>query len=393
MFTLFLMIHALWSQNIPIAMDHPIYPFLEKHESLGHLNGEYWSTRPYTYDQIHKMFAEIENSESELSPSDKAIFQRFRLEFNREFAEDGITLPWSRSSLNRLRHPDERAPKPFFISYKQDETVGWINWSENFRVQNNGLASRGYFTDFIGISGQKGRLSFTSEFTLHRLTRNDKYSELPDTYKEGFLLDRDYIKWINWNYPTSSLVYTDSDFSLGIHRQPVYWGYSADNSPILSDNVQSFPYIEWSTSIKHLRFKFMHARLSPNDQPQMDTLNARRNLSAQRVEFDISPALEFAFNEMVVYSHRDFELGYLNPVNFLFAEEQVQGDLDNKLMALDFKWRASPGLTTYGTWFFDELDFWKPLSSPDSPKVLKKLLVGTSLSAPLMCPFAIPYAL
>jgi len=64
----------------------------------------------------------------------------------------------------------------------------------------------------------------------------------------------------------------------------------------------------------------------------------------------------------VVYANRDFELGYLNPLNFLFAEEQVQGDLDNKLMAIDFKWRVLPGLTSYGTWFFDELDFWKLFS-------------------------------
>jgi hypothetical protein len=31
-------------------------------------------------------------------------------------------------------------------------------------------------------------------------------------------------------------------------------------------------------------------------------------------------------------------------------------------MALDFKWRMLPGLTSYGTWFFDELDFWQLFS-------------------------------
>ena len=106
----------------------------------------------------------------------------------------------------------------------------------------------------------------------------------------------------------------------------------------------------------------MHARLSPNEALANDTLNVRRNLSAHRVEFDLTPNFEFSFNEFVVYAHRDFELGYLNPVNFLFAEEQVQGDLDNKLMALDFKWKIIPGFTSYGTWFFDELDFWKLFS-------------------------------
>ncbi|NQV30789.1 MAG: hypothetical protein HQ508_07875 [Candidatus Marinimicrobia bacterium] len=350
------------AQNIPILMDNPVYEFLNKQESQGNISGEYWSTRPYTLSQINNMLTEIENHSSALSGNELSILKRFQIEFNREITNEGITLPWSKSNLAGLRHPNDQEFKPFFMTYKQDQTSGWISWSETFRIQRNGDGSRGYHTDFLGISGEKGSISFTTEYTFHRVTRSSAFDQLPDSYKEGYILDRDYIKWINWGYPTSSLTYTHPDFTLGIHRQPIYWGYSANNSPILSDNVNPLPYVQWTTETSHLRFKFIHARLSPNDAPVADTLNIRRNLSAHRVEFDINPNFEFAFSEMVVYAYRDFELGYLNPVNFLFAEEQASGDLDNKLMALDFKWRALPGLTTYGTWFFDELDFWKLFS-------------------------------
>ena len=361
--TLFLVLASfIVAQDVPIVMDDPVYNFLERQESLGHINAENWSTRPYTFSQINSMLLEVETHSAELSSQDSKILKWYQLAFNRNFPEENITYPWSRSNWSRILHTKDSAIRPLFMTYRQGNASAWVSWSETFRIQNNGKASRGYHTDQLEVSGSKGPIAFSTQYTFFRITRDDQFSELPDTYKEGYFLDRDYMKWINWGYPTSSLTYTHPDFTLGIHRQPVYWGYSENNSPILSNNINPLPYIEWTTHMPHLRFKFMHARLSPNTEVRDDTTNVRRNLSAHRIEFDITPNFEFSFNEFVVYANRDFELGYLNPVNFLFAEEQVQGDLDNKLMAIDFKWRVFPGLTSHGTWFFDELDFWKLFS-------------------------------
>lgn len=356
---LLLLVSLIVAQNFPITMDDPVYDFLDRHESHGHINGENWSTRPYTYSQINSMLMDIESHSAELSVRDLKLLKWYQQFFNRNFPEETLSYPWSRSNWSRILRPEGSDIRPLFMTYQQGNASGWVSWSETFRLQNNGKASRGYHTDHLEISGSKGLIAFSTQYTFFRVTRSDKFSELPDTYKEGYLLDRDYMKWINWGYPTSSLTYTHPDFTIGIHRQPVYWGYSSNNSPILSNNVNPLPYFEWTTQMPHLRFKFMHARLSPNEEVRQDTTNERRNLSAHRVEFDLTPNFEFAFNEFVVYAYRDFELGYLNPVNFLFAEEQVQGDLDNKLMAVDFKWKIIPGFTSYGTWFFDELDFWK----------------------------------
>ncbi len=361
-YLLLLLIHTLIAQNVPFISDHPVYHFLQRHESLGHIDAENWSTRPFTYTQINEMLNEIGTHRAELTLKDRSILLHYQKELNREISEEGIIFPWTRNNYRRLLTSDSLAIEPFFMTYKQKEASGWINWSETFRLQMDGENTRGYYTDHLGIYGVVGSIAFTTQYTYHRLTRNEAFSSLPESYKEGYILDREYIEWITWDYPTSSLTYTHKDFNIGIHRQPIYWGYSPDNSPILSNNVNPLPHVDWSIQLPHLRYKFIHARLSPNDPLQTDTTNTRRNLSAHRVEFDLNPNFEFAFNEMVIYAYRDFELGYLNPVNFLFAEEHLQGDLDNLLMALDFKWRITPGLTTYGTWFFDELDFFKLFS-------------------------------
>ncbi len=356
------LIQATIAQNVPFESEHPVYHFLEQQESRGRIDSENWSTKPYSISQINAMIAEISDQKGQLSAREIRILKKYQREFNREFSIEGISFPWDQSARQRLFNADDQDIQPFFITYNMGTTKGWVNWSETFRIQHNGDAGRGYHTDVLGIIGQKGKIAFATRYTFYRITRTDKFSDLPSTYKEGFLLDREYMKWINWGYPTSSLTYNHADFTLGIHRQPVYWGYSTTNSPIISNNVNPLPYIEWTTQIPHLRFKFIHARLSSNTSVDDDSVQVRRNLSAHRVEFDVTPNFEFAFNEMVIYANRDFELGYLNPVNFLFAEEQVQGDLDNKLMAIDFKWLIIPGLTSYGTWFFDELDFWKLFS-------------------------------
>ena len=357
-----LLTNTMIAQNMLIPVEHPVYHFLQAQESHGHVNQEYWSTRPYTYAQINSMLAEIGTYSLELSETELGILDRFQKDFTRSTAHNGIAFPWSRSTIDKIIHPQGHDTPPFFMTYQQDDNFGWISWSETFRLQHNGEASRAYYTDHLEISGTKGRIDFTSQYTYHRLTRNDQFAELPESYKEGYILDRDYIQWLTWDYPTSSLTYTHPDFRVGIHRQPVYWGYSATNSPILSNNVNPLPHIEFQTKVRHLRFKFIHARLSPNSPVRDDTVNVRRNLAAHRVEFDLTPNFEFAFNEMIIYANREFEVGYLNPVNFFFAEEHVQGNLDNKLMAIDFKWRVLPGLSGYGTWFFDELDFWKLFS-------------------------------
>lgn len=352
-------IGTLICQNSPFVVDHQVYYFLQRQETLGNINGQYSSTLPYTYNQILRMLDEVETHRAELHINDARLLDTFQAELNRDVPEEDIVFPWQSLRKGGFIKDDTSRTKPFFLSYQKSDALGWINWSETFRLQYNGEGTRGYYTDHFGIHGRRGAIDFTTQFTYFRVTKSAEFPNLPDSYKEGYVLIRDNINWINWDYPTSSLVYSHADFSLGIHRQPIKWGYSMHNSPILSNNVYPLPHISWETQIEHLRYKYIHGRLSGTERPVVDSLNTRRNLSAHRVEFDITPNFEFSFSELIIYAYRDFELAYLNPVNFLFAEEHVQGDLDNLLMALDFKWRAAKGITTYGTWLFDELNWFE----------------------------------
>ncbi len=62
---------ANFGQNIPIRINHSVYNFLERHESLGHIKEGYWSTKPYTFNQVQSMLHEIEGVDSLLSETEK----------------------------------------------------------------------------------------------------------------------------------------------------------------------------------------------------------------------------------------------------------------------------------------------------------------------------------
>ena len=196
--TLFLLLASLMvAQNFPITMDDPVYDFLERHESQGHINGENWSIRPYTYSQVNSMLKEIETHSADLSIRDLKLLKWYQQSFNRTFPEESLSFPWSRSNWSRIFQTEDSDTPPLFMTYHQGNASGWVSWSETFRLQNNGKASRGYHTDHLEISGSKGPIAFSTQYTFFRVTRNDNFSELPDSYKEGYLLDRDYMKWIN----------------------------------------------------------------------------------------------------------------------------------------------------------------------------------------------------
>ncbi len=284
------------------------------------------------------------------------------MEFNRDFDDDTILMPWDKEIYAKLFSPKTEKHPVFFAQYEKEDTKGWMSWKERFLIQMKDGNTRQYFEDNVGIYGEKGQLSFSTQYQYFRLEKNESWLTPPESFKEGFLLDFPDLMWLTWDYPISSITYAHNDFNIGLYRQPIYWGYSPSLSPLLSNNVTPLPYMEWSAEFPYIRYKHIHGRLSPNEQILPDTINTFRNLAAHRVEFDVNPSFEFSFNEFIVYANRELEWGYLNPVNFLFAEEHIEGNRDNLLMALDFKYRPFNGLNIYGTWFLDELNFFKLFS-------------------------------
>lgn len=353
------------AQNIRVEIEAPVHDFLRRQELLGRIQGEYSSIRPFSIDQINDMLTEVDSSSQALEKSELEKLAYYKWLYTRSNFPEGISPPWKVDWNRHLKQVGQTESVPFLLTYNIENTFGWISWKETFRMESNKKGSRGHYIDQLGIFGKKGAISFETQYLFHRAKLTTAFPELPDSYQGGFVLDQQSydIEWLSFGENLSSLAYSHPDFSISMNRGPVYWGYSPENSPILSANVRSIPYLKWTTKIKHLRYTYIHGGLSQRISAHNDSTKIQRYLVGQRVEFDITPKLEFSFNEFIIYSNRGYELGYLNPVNFLFSEEQLLGDLDNKLMAIDLKYKIKDGLQIYGTWFFDELNFNELFSS------------------------------
>ena len=221
------------------------------------------------------------------------------------------------------------------------------------------------FTDQVSIIGSiSDELSFLVDFTMNRFVGDSVLVYQLDDYKNE---DNPYFDFINWTlwYQSNAAFNISTKFGdLQLAKTPVIWGFSPENSPILSGSSQTFPYLSYSFRNDFVGFDFIHGSLLPFRSTKIHKLDEypRKYIAGHRLEFFLGDRLSFSFNELVIYGNRPIELEYLIPVNFYWPAEHNLGDKDNLLMALDCSWLITPGLRWYNTLFWDELAWEKIFS-------------------------------
>jgi hypothetical protein len=109
-----------------------------------------------------------------------------------------------------------------------------------------------------------------------------------------------------------------------------------------------------------VRFLFLHGFLlsekqwvDDNTRPYFDS----KYVAMHRVEADIAAAVRLGVYEAVVYSQREVDPAYLNPINFYKSAEHAGGDRDNPMLGFDAATLFIPGSQLYGSWLIDDVDF------------------------------------
>lgn len=131
-------------------------------------------------------------------------------------------------------------------------------------------------------------------------------------------------------------------FDLFAGRMARNWGAVQQYGLILSDNAYTFDHIQLAYTTKKVKFSFLISRLEDlearYDEFPDSLFNARKFLTAQRLDFSFSRRFQAAFTQMVVYGgpERDFELAFLNPANVFYLSQRNDGLQMNGLWSLDF---------------------------------------------------------
>ena len=361
-----LILDVLTGQNIPVPMNHPINDFILRLYTQNIIHEIHPGMRPFSVDQINQVLDEVSSTDQQLSTREKSLVLRFKKEFAVNEIKQGLKGPWQSKHISTAVHTifkpfDTNDTETRFLSYHDDDLLMWTDWEEFFAMDFQDTLSRSSFTDRVTISGKfDNNLSFYSRYTLYRVSQTENLP-LPDEYKQGYVLEEDNTDWLVWDVSEASIRFDNSIINAEISKIPIYWGFSKKHSPILSTHVQSFSFIRFSKEYKRIRAQSFLGSLVPYGDNRKGIIE-EKHIAAHRFEFDLTPSLTVSFNEMVIYARQNIELGYLLPVNLLWSEEHGLGNRDNVLMSFDAQWSVKPGLSLYGTFFWDELSWFKLFS-------------------------------
>ncbi len=361
-----LYIGILTGQNVPIPMNHPVNDFILRILTRHKIEVIHPGIRPFTVNQILEALDKLSTDDYNLSSREKSLLMRFKKEFAVLEIEHGIQGPWQSKQIstaikNIIQPYDSKNAETRFISYHDDNLLMWADWEEIFSIDIQDTIQRAFYNDRVTISGKfTNQLSFHSKYSLFRIGYKEGHP-LPEEFKQGYALIEENTDWLVWDVSEASLHFKNVIMNAEISKIPIYWGFSKKDSPVLSANVQSFSFFRFSKDYKRIRVQSFMGSLDPFGDNRKGSIEGK-HIAAHRFEIDLTSSLTVSFNEMVIYARRNIELGYLLPINLFWSEEHGLGNRDNVLMSFDAMWNAKPGLSIYGTVFWDELSWFKLLS-------------------------------
>lgn len=150
----------------------------------------------------------------------------------------------------------------------------------------------------------------------------------------------------SWLYGRNNDAYLNVNFSgfdFFLGRMDRNWGTLRSPGLILSNAPYSYDHLQLSYTASKLKFSMLISRLE--DMPGQDfesdypdsLFEARKFLSAHRLDIALSPRLQFALTEVAIYGGpgRDFEFGYLNPAALFYLVQRNNLQQISGLWAVD----------------------------------------------------------
>lgn len=158
--------------------------------------------------------------------------------------------------------------------------------------------------------------------------------------------------------------YVRADFdnvAAEIGREPMQLGAGGKRSLLLGARLPS-NYDHLRFQMRLGKFSFTHIHASVLSDPEGINVGVEADIPQKFVAahlFTIGPfaGVKASIGEAVVYSGRSFELGYLNPLNFLKSQEHYLRDRDNSYMYGTLSVNPVRGLFIEGEFMLDDLIF------------------------------------
>lgn len=364
-------VHASTPTSIPV--DHPIYAYLERMETLGHVENLLDGIRPYSRAKVAKCLSHLDKRRDKLTTIDREKLDEFLLDFRFELQPEikNYLVPegqnWYsilgsasnfKSDLLRFfqrNHPEEenhvvlweKEGNSFYMDYEQ-----WIDYEQRSDDLYRSASWQKY--QFRGTINSN--FGYQVEVSLQGLRGDDDYVRDHPILKGGWSQQKEDEP--RYGDRTSGELAWHTDY-IDFHfaQQEVEWGHGESGKLILSNNPEPYPYLSLVKDWDWGKYISLHGKLQSFPE---DTLKdgykvyPDKWLAAHRLEFTIWKKLTFGLNENFIYGNRYADWSYLIPFNFYRAVQHKLRDRDNATISIDLEYLVYTGIKAYGTVFLDE---------------------------------------
>lgn len=141
-------------------------------------------------------------------------------------------------------------------------------------------------------------------------------------------------------------------------REPLSFGYSPIDNLLLSLQAPALDALLVDIPHGPFRFTYLHAAADGTDTANVPV--ASKYIALHRIGWEPVTGFTVALYDMIVYSGRGLDFGYLNPLAFFVStglQTAERSNRDNSLLALEVALRPRRGILLYGTLLVDDLNY------------------------------------
>jgi hypothetical protein len=348
-----------YSQVENIPADNPVYSFLKEMNLKGALPEYDDVILPLSRQQVISLLAKTDSSRSMLSTAEQEYLDRMKQKFYIEKNPLVLSDDFPGGLLNKLA--DDRQKHFYFytdstINFYVDPLVDYkfiySDWNKaNSSLLNYGGSIKGSYNNWLGFSltGTLG-IQFNNRETAELDKRVEQSFSFNDTRNQYFDKTNGYLR----------IAYGITSLQLGREKQ--LWGNGYIDKMYISDNSPDFDFIRFGIAYKSLSYRMICAWLvHPTDSVFVDSVQwyvkqkPAKYLVMSRLGFNPGRHFSAGITQAILYSHRPFEIAYLNPFIFLESAQRSLNDLDNSMLNFDARWMISDGLEVSGCFIFDDI--------------------------------------
>ena len=383
----FLACHSGWlySNQLHVKINDPIYEYLDRHATNGILLDYINGTLPLSRRYIADMLILLEEKKDKLSPIDIKFLYEYLADYSYELKDEPyfqlresettyhpfLSSLKLKTAMRDLFAYTEIQQDHHLLVYEKGNNFVWLDVGGMIRneIQNSDAPLIYSYRYSLSTILSENIVAY-SEGDLYEMLYNKDSEKMPSEFRGGFSGDvRDgiygYKKARAFDYSYGYIQHSSNIGNVMLTIEPLIWG-NAINPIVLSNNVSPFPAFIWTKTIGNSRFTFLHGSISGVNQDVLlssdidyaatyNVGNIEKYLVSHRWEIILSNKFHGTFTEMLVYGARGPELSYLIPTTLLWSVQHNTNNYDNILWFIESEYFPFNGFKFYNSIMIDEL--------------------------------------